>query len=329
MKPRVFVTRVIPDEGLEMIRRAAEMTLWEEETPPPRDVMLRQIRDVDGLLSLLTDKVDSELMDLNRRLKVVSNYAVGYDNVDIKAATQRRISVGNTPGVLTDTTADLAFALLMAAARRVVEGADYVRAGKWKTWGPKLLTGMDIHNATLGIVGLGRIGQAVARRARGFAMRVLYYDKFRREDLEDSTGIAFAELESLLAQSDFISIHTDLNERTRHMFNAAAFELMKRTAILVNTARGPIVDPAALYEALANGKIRAAALDVTEPEPIPQNSPLLGLPNCVVVPHIASASVATRARMAEMAAANLIAGLRGERLPNCVNPEVYGDSSMA
>lgn len=323
MKPKVFVTRAIPDEGLNMIREAAEMKLWQDELPPPREVLLEEVRDVAGLLSLLTDRVDAALMDSNPKLRVISNYAVGYDNIDIPAATARGIAVGNTPGVLTETTADLAFTLLMAAARRIVEGVDYVRAGKWKTWGPKLLTGPDVHHATLGIIGFGRIGQAIARRARGFEMTVLYSDVIRREDLEQTLGVRFVDLDTLYVRSDFITVHTDLNEQTRYMIDRSAFARMKPSAILINTARGPIVDPAALYEALSGGKIRAAALDVTEPEPVPHDSPLVGLPNCIIVPHIASASLATRAKMAEMAAANLIAGLRGERLPNCVNPDVY------
>jgi glyoxylate reductase len=323
MKYKVFVTRAIPDEGLRAIREVADLKLWEDELPPPRKVLLDAVCEVDGLLSLLTDKIDAELMDLNPDLKVVSNYAVGFDNIDIPAATARGVPVGNTPGVLTETTADLAFALLMAAARRVVEGSTFVHDGRWKTWGPKLLTGIDVYRSTLGIVGFGRIGQALARRARGFDMRVIYSDRFRREDLEASMRVQYVELDTLFRESDFVSIHTDLNETTRHMFNAETFAGMKRTAILINTARGPIIDPAALYEALSNGTIRGAALDVTDPEPIPLDSLLLRLPNCLVVPHIASASVATRARMAEMAAANLIAGLRGERLPTCVNPEVY------
>jgi len=323
MKPRVFVTRAIPDEGLALIRQAADMKLWEDELPPPREKLLEEVREAEGLLALLTDRIDAELMDRAPRLRVLSNYAVGFDNIDVRAATERGIPVGNTPGVLTDTTADLAFALLMAAARRVVEGADYVRAGKWKTWGPKLLTGVDVHGATLGIIGLGRIGQGMARRASGFQMRVLYHDVQRRPDLEATAGVEYTELETLYRRSDFISVHTDLNESTRHMLDARAFAVMKPTAIVINTARGPIIDHAALYDALVSGTIRAAALDVTEPEPIPADSPLVGLPNCVLVPHIASASLATRARMAEIAAANLIAGLRGERLPACVNPEVY------
>ncbi len=323
MKPKVLITRIIPNEGLNPLRAECEVDLWQGDLPPPHDVLLAHLRDKDGLLSLLTDKVDAELMDLNPRLKVVSNMAVGYDNIDVKAATERGLPVGNTPGVLTDTTADFAFALLMAAARRVVEGADYARAGKWKTWGPMLLTGKDVHGATLGIVGFGRIGQGMAKRASGFNMRVLYYDVYRREDLEKSMGVTYADMDTLLAQSDFVTIHTDLNQETRHLFNAGAFGKMKSTAILINTARGPIVDPDALYEALRQGKIRAAALDVTEPEPIPVDSPLLTLPNCLIVPHMASASIATRGKMAEMAARNLLAGLRGERLPTSVNPEVY------
>jgi len=322
-KPKVFVTRLIPDEGLAMIRGWAEMQVWEDELPPPREVLLREVRDIDGLLSLLTDKIDAELMDAAPRLKVVYNHAVGYDNIDVPAATARGIPIGNTPGVLTDTVADLAFTLLMAAARRIQESIDYVRAGKWRTWGPRLLTGQDIHGATLGIVGFGRIGQAMAKRASGFGMRVLYNDVARREDLEKALGVTFADMDTLLHEADFITIHTDLNETTRHLFNARAFAQMKRTAILINTARGPIVDHTALYDALKSGTLGGAALDVTEPEPILMDNPLLTLPNCLIVPHIASASVATRAKMAQMAAANLIAGVHGERLPNCVNPEVY------
>jgi len=323
MKPPVFVSRIIPDEGLELVLEACDADVWQDELPAPHDVLLDKIKNKVGLLSLLTDRIDAELMDLNPQLRVVSNYAVGFDNIDIPAATARGLPVGNTPGVLTDTTADFAFTLMVAAARRVVEGADYVRAGRWKTWGPKLLTGVDIHGATLGLVGFGRIGQAMARRARGFDMRVLYYDQYRREDLEASMGVTYVDMDTLLRESDFVSIHTDLNASTRHLFNASAFAKMKPSAILINSARGPIVEPQALYDALASGKIRAAALDVTEPEPINMDSPLLSLPNCLIVPHIASATIATRGKMAEMAAKNLIAGVNGERLPTPVNPEVY------
>lgn len=322
-KPKVFVTRQMPEQALAMIRQATDMELWQDELPPPHNILLDKVRSVDGLLSLLTDKIDAALMDSNPHLKVVSNFAVGYDNIDIPAATERGIPIGNTPGVLTDTTADFAFTLLMAVARQIQEGIDYVRTGKWKTWGPLLLLGQDIHGATLGIIGFGRIGQGMAVRSTGFGMRVLYYDVNRRKDLEQSMGVTYADIDTLLRESDFITIHTDLNDQTRHMMNADAFAKMKPTAILINTARGPIVDPQALYDALKSGKIAGAGLDVTEPEPINMDNPLLTLENCLIVPHIASASVVTRGKMAQMAAANLIAGLRGEKLPTCVNPQVY------
>jgi len=322
MKPRVFVTRCIPERGLKKILDLCDAEIWEEELPPPREVLLQKVRDCEGLLSLLTDKVDAELMDHAPKLKVISNYAVGYDNIDVDAATARGIAVGNTPGVLTETTADFAWALLMSAARRVVEGMDYVRAGRWKTWGPMLLLGQDVYGATLGLLGLGRIGSAVARRARGFAMRVIYYDPYRRQDLERELNIEYVDLDTLFQQSDYISIHTPLTPETYRLVNRERFKQMKCTAILVNTARGPIVDTMALYEALRDGEIAYAALAVTDPEPLPADHPLLSLTNVVICPHIASASVETRSRMAEIAADNLIAGLKGEPLPAPVNPQV-------
>jgi glyoxylate reductase len=249
---------------------------------------------------------------------------VGYDNIDIAAATRRGIPVGNTPGVLTETTADLAFGLLMAASRRIVEGDRRVRAGKWKYWDFAGFLGEDVHGATLGIVGMGKIVTAVALRAKGFGMKIIYHDVVRREDLEGELGIEYAPLDELLADSDFVTIHTDLNQGTLHLMNAERIGLMKKTAILVNTSRGTIVDNMALYRALNKGTIRGAALDVTDPEPIPKNHPLLSLENVVVTPHIGSASTATRARMMELAVDNLLAGLKGDRLPHCVNPEVYG-----
>ncbi len=323
MKPVVFVTRRIPEVGLSPVREACQMRLWEGELPPPKDVLLREVADCDGLLCLLTDPIDAEVIAAGARLRVISQMAVGVDNIDLKAATARGIPVGHTPGVLTEATADFTFALLMAAARRVPEGVDYVRAGKWRTWEPMGLLGMDIWQATLGIIGLGRIGAAVARRARGFAMRILYYDPARRPDLEAELGVEYAELDDLLAQSDFVTLHCPLNAETYHLIDERALRRMKPTAILINAARGPVVDTAALVRALSEGWIRAAALDVTDPEPIPPDHPLVSLPNCVVVPHIASATVATRERMATMAAENLLAGLRGERLPYCANPDVY------
>jgi lactate dehydrogenase-like 2-hydroxyacid dehydrogenase len=324
-EPRVYVTRIIPEGGLRLVREACDAEIWEGETPPPREVLLERVRGVDGLLSLLTDKVDAELMDAaGPQLKVISNYAVGYNNIDVEAATERGIAVGNTPGVLTDTTADMAFTLLMAAARRVVEGVDYVQAGKWRTWGPTLLLGRDVHHATLGIIGFGRIGRTVAKRAQGFDMKVLFYDPMVDADDAEARelGAESVDLDTLLAESDFVSVHVPLLDETHHMIGTEALRKMRSTAILINTSRGPVVDPDALYHALAGGEIAYAALDVTEPEPIDKDSPLLDLPNCIVVPHIASASIATRTRMAEIAAENLIAGLRGEPLPAWVNPEV-------
>lgn len=256
------------------------------------------------------------------KLKVISNCAVGYDNIDVKAATERGIIVGNTPGVLTETTADLAFALLMATARRMPEATRFVRAGKWKTWGLTLLLGRDIYEATLGIVGMGRIGTAVAKRAVGFGMKILYYDVVRREELEEELGLTFTNLERLPKESDFVTLHVPLAKVTHHLIGRNELEMMKPTAILVNTSRGAIVDQGALYEALKSGQIAAAGLDVTDPEPISPDDPLLSLDNCVVLPHIGSASIATRTKMATMAAENLIAGLKGEMPPHPVNPEV-------
>ena len=324
MYPKVVVTREIPEEGLSLVVESCQADIWHEELPPPREVLLEKVQGVDGLLCLLTDRVDADLMDVaGPQLRVVSNYAVGYDNIDVDAATARGIAVGNTPGVLTETTADLAFALLMAAARRIVEGADYVRAGRWKTWGPKLLLGADVHGATLGLVGLGRIGQAVARRAAGFQMRVLYYDPYCDAAKGAQVGAEVrCSLEELLAEADFVSLHVPLTPDTHHLIDAEALRQMKRSAVLVNTSRGPVVDMGALHDALVAGEIAYVALDVTEPEPLPADHELLTLPNCLVVPHIASASRATRGKMAQMAAQNLLAGLRGDPLPHPVNPEV-------
>jgi glyoxylate reductase len=324
-RPRVFVARRIPDAGLSVVTGATDATVWQDDLPPPRDELLRSVAGCDGVLTLLTDRVDDEFLDAaGPQLKVVSNYAVGFDNVDVPACTARGIPVGNTPGVLTETTADLAFALMMAAARRLPEGDRYVRAGKWKTWGPMLLLGPDVHSATIGIVGFGRIGQAVARRAAGFGMKILYHDVHRADPaIEAEHSATFVPLEMLLAQADFVSLHVNLTPETRGLINSEKLGWMKPTAIIVNTSRGPVVDGAALATALRDGQIFAAALDVTDPEPIPNDDPLLSLDNCLVVPHIASASHATRSKMAEMAAANLLAGLRDERLPTPVNPEVY------
>ena len=324
-KPKVFVSRRIPEDGIQPIKEATEAEIWVDDLPPPRADLLKAVAGCDGVVTLLTDRVDDEFLDAaGPQLKVVSNYAVGFDNVDVPACTARGVAVGNTPGVLTETTADLAFALLMAAARRLPEGDRYVRAGKWKTWGPLLLLGPDVHGATIGIVGFGRIGQAMARRAMGFGMTVVYHDVHRAEAaVEAAYGATFLPLEELLPRADFVSLHVNLTPQTKGLINAEKLSWMKKSAVLVNTSRGPVVDQRALADALRDGVIFAAALDVTDPEPIPTDDPLLSLDNCLVVPHIASASRATRSKMAEMAAANLLAGVRGERIPTPVNPEVY------
>jgi glyoxylate reductase len=330
-KPKVFVTRVIREKGLELVRGNCQADIWPEELPPSREELLERVRGVDGLLCLLTDHIDGEVMDAaGPGLKVISNHAVGFDNIDVATATARGIPVGNTPGILTDATADMAFALMMAAGRRVVEAEKFLRAGKWKTWGPSLLLGVDFAGATLGIVGFGRIGQAVAKRASGFDMRVLYYDpsaSAQRPDssteLSASLNAISTDLDTLLRESDFISVHVPLTPKTRHMVNADFLSKMKPDAVLVNTARGGVLDQSALYKTLEGQRIFAAALDVTDPEPLPLDSPLLELDNCIIVPHIASASVQSRDMMAFLAAENLLAGLEGKRLPHCVNPEVY------
>lgn len=313
----VYITRRIPHAGIALLDDY-DLRIGESDMPPSREEIMRQIADAEGIITLVTDTIDGDIMDAAPRLKVISNMAVGYDNIDIDAATRRGIPVGNTPGVLTETTADLAFALLLSAARRIVEGERYVQAGEWRTWMPDLLLGQDIHDATLGIVGFGRIGQAVARRARGFNMRILFHGG-SDDTAVQQIGAEQVGLNDLLAQSDFVSLHTPLNDATYHMIGECELKRMKRTAILVNTARGGVVDTVALYHALKDGEIAYAALDVTEPEPIQMDDPLLDLDNCLIVPHLGSSSVATRDKMATLAARNLLAGLRGDPLPHPVN----------
>ena len=322
-KPKVFVTRVIPDKGLVLVKDFCDVDLWEGELPPNREEMIKRVQGVEGLLCLLTDKVDGELMDAaGTKLKVISNHAVGIDNIDVNAATARKIPVGNTPDVLTDATADFAFALMLAAARRIPEAERYVHEGKWKTWGPLLLLGVEMKGATLGLIGFGRIGKAVARRAVGFDMRVIYYAPHAQKADVDIRATR-VDFETLLAESDFISLHTPLTPDTHHLIDSEALSKMKPNTVLINTSRGPVVDLDALYEALKFKRIFAAGLDVTEPEPLPADYPLLTLDNIIIVPHIASASRTARDKMSWMAAKNLIAGLKGKHLPNCVNPQVY------
>jgi glyoxylate reductase len=322
-RPKVFVTRRIPDEGLSRIAAACDVDLWPDRLPPPADVLAARVKDCDGLVSLLTDRVDGPLLDAAPRLKVASNYAVGFNNVDVPACTARGVCVGNTPGVLTNATADTAVMLLMAAARRLGEAMLDAREGRWLTWEPLGWLGQDLAGRTLGIVGMGRIGFAVAGRLHhGWGMKVLYTEQVARPEAEAEFGAKQVDLDELLAQSDFVSAHVDLNPSTRGMFGAEQFRKMKRTAVFVNTARGPLVDQVALAEALRSGTIFAAGLDVTEPEPLPADHELFGLPNCVIAPHVASATVGTRNAMARICAENLLAGLRGDPLPHWVNPEV-------
>jgi glyoxylate reductase len=322
-KPKVFVTRRLPAAGLDPILAQTDAEVWPGELPPSYETLRDKVSACNGLVALLTDRIDAALLDAAPRLEVVSNYAVGFNNIDVPAATARGVCVGNTPGVLTDATADMAFCLLIAAARRLVDGHDYGRAGKWKTWEPLGHIGQDLVGRTLGVVGMGRIGYALARRCRlGWDMRVLYHDVHPSARAEDDLGARRVDLDTLLAESDFVSVHTDLNPDTRGLFNRSTFAKMKRTAVFVNTARGPIVVEADLVEALRAGTIFAAGLDVTDPEPPPPGSPLYGVPNLIVAPHSASATTGTRNAMADICARNLLAGLRGEPLPAWVNPEV-------
>ena len=321
-QPRVFVTRRLPGGALDRPARETAFDLWQDELPPPREQLLRGVRQADGLLCLRTDTIDDELLAAAPGLRVVSTMAVGYDHIDVEAATRRGVLVTNTPGVLTESTADFAFALLLAAARRLPEGERAVRDGRWTGWHPSFLLGRAAHDATLGIVGLGTIGQAVARRARGFQMRLLYSSRTRKPNIEEELGIDYRSFEELLAEADFVSVHVPLTPETRHLFDDDAFQRMKPTAVFVNTARGGVVDQAALYRALASNRIAAAAIDVTEAEPLATDDPLLRLPNLLVTPHIASASVTTRERMAELAVENLLEALAGRKPPHCVNAEV-------
>jgi lactate dehydrogenase-like 2-hydroxyacid dehydrogenase len=315
-KPKVVITRRIPKAGLARVQEECDVRQWDSEEPIPRDTLLEWVDGIDGLYCLLTEKIDDEVLDAaGENLKVVSTMSVGYDHVDVAACLKRDVAVGNTPGVLTDTTADFAMTLLLTTARRVPESIDAIRAGDWTTWKPEWMAGQDISGSTVGIVGLGRIGATVARRLSGFDCRILYYDIAPMPDVADPLGAEFVDMDTLLTESDFITVHTQLNDSTYHMFNAEAFKKMKPTAIFVNTSRGGVVDQDALYDALVNGDILAAGLDVTIPEPLPPDHPLMKLHNAVVAPHIASASVETRSKMSVIAAENLIAGVKGDPLP--------------
>ncbi len=326
MAPRVFVTRPIFQEAVDLLSSAAGTSVWPEDLPPPYAALRSQAAEADGLFTLLTDRIDSPLLESSPRLRVVGNMAVGYDNIDVAAATAKGVYIGNTPGVLTETTADFAFALLASWARRVPQARDFARSGEWKTWSPMSLLGADLHASTLGIVGLGRIGCAVARRARGFDMRVLYHTRTRRPEVETELGVEYVPgLHEMLAASDFVTLHAPLSEATRGLFGRAELASMRPTAVLINTSRGEIVDQDALHDALASGGIAGAALDVTNPEPLQPSHPLYALDNVLITPHIASASQATRLKMAMMAAQNIVDVLEGRPPTHCVNPEAGRD----
>ena len=315
---KVFITRKIPEDGIRILEKEGfDIEIFPEDRIPEKEEIIRGVKDADALISLLTDRIDREVIDSAPKLKVIGNYAVGYNNIDVDYAKKKGIIVVNTPGVLTDATADLAFALILAATRRVVEGDKFVREGKFKGWAPLLLLGKDVWGATLGIVGAGRIGQAVGRRAKGFNMKIIYYDKFRRENFEKETGAEFVPLEKLLSQADIITIHVPLTQETYHLIGKREFALMKDGAILVNTSRGEVIDEEALISALKNGKIFSAALDVFENEPDIRKE-LLGLPNIVLTPHIGSATERTRRKMAEMVCNDVARVLRGEEPINKV-----------
>src|SRR3954467_11990941 len=302
---KVFITRTFPFEALKRLQAQHEVDVWDDNAPPPRDVLLERAAQADALLTIITEKVDAELFDAAPSVRAVANLAVGTDNIDLEEAARRGIPVGNTPGVLTDATADIAFALLLGIARRITEGERQVRDGEWEAWYPTHMVGGDTTGMTLGIVGWGRIGQAMARRGEGFGMRTVHSSR--------SSGIP---LEELLEQADYVSLHTPLPDETRGLMGAAEFARMKRTAYFINTSRGGTVDQAALTQALIDGEIAGAGLDVTDPEPLPADDPLLPAPNVVVVPHVGSATVRTRSRMADMAVENLLAALAGDEMPH-------------
>ena len=322
MKPKILVTRRIPDEGMKLLEEKFELDINEEDRVLTKEEVVERIKDKDAMLCLLTDNIDKDIIESNPKIKVISNYAVGFNNIDVGTATKHGIIVTNTPGVLTDTTADLAFALLISAARRIAEADRFAREGKFHGWAPMMMLGQDVYNKKLGILGLGRIGQAIAKRGHeGFGMQILYYDIQRNEVFEKEYGAKYLDKEELLKQGDFISIHVPLTEETKHFIGEKELDMMKETAILINTSRGPVIDEAALAKALKEKKIFAAGLDVFEEEP-KIHPELIKLENVIILPHIGSASVETRGKMAEMAAKNLILAFEGKEPLSIVNKEV-------
>jgi glyoxylate reductase len=316
--PKILVTRRITKSALDRLHKEGQVVLCDDQLPPSYDQLTSMLEDCDGLLCLLTDNIDGELLASASQLRVVSTMSVGFEHIDIEACRKHGIKVGHTPGVLTETTADFTMALMLSVSRRIPEAVHYAQSGQWKTWDPGLLLGQDLHNAVVGIIGMGRIGQAVAQRIYSFGSQLLYNDLSRVQDIEKDLNAEAVELDDLLSRVDIVSLHVPSTERTYQMISHPQFEIMKPSSILINTSRGTVVDTSALLQALREGKIAAAGLDVTDPEPLPHNHPLFELPNCLITPHIASAGAATRAKMAHMAVDNLLAGLRGKSLPNPV-----------
>lgn len=323
-RPKIFVTQPLFPQHMELLRQYCDVDVYDAGGPPPRSILLQRARDKDGIICMVGDKIDAEVMDLSPNLVVISTNSVGYDHIDVEEATRRGIYVTNTPGVLTEATADLTWALLLAVARRIVEADNYLRAGKWKiVWTPTFFVGADVYGKTIGIIGFGRIGQAVAKRAKGFGMKILYYDVVRAPpEREAELGAEFVPIKELLKNSDFVSIHVALTKETRYMIGEKELRMMKPTAFLINTSRGPVVDEAALVKALEEKWIAGAALDVFEQEPVSPDNPLIKFSNVVLTPHIGSASISSRTKMSELAATNLLSVLRGEEPPHLVNPEV-------
>jgi glyoxylate reductase len=325
MTSRAYISsNEIPEEALAIARGAAEVRIHAADGPPTREELLREVSEVDGLFCMLTEKIDGELLDAGKNLRIVSSMSVGYDHVDLEAATKRGVMVTNTPGVLTEATADTTLGLMLAVARRIVEGDRWLRDGSWRLkWSPMMMVGRDVHGKTLGIYGMGRIGNSVARRAAGFGMRIIYHNRSRDEEAEKENGAEYRSKEELLRESDFLSVHVPLNRETRNSIGARELAMMKPTAFLINTSRGGVVEERALVEALSAGTIAGAGLDVFEKEPIEADNPLIKMKNVVLTPHIGSGSIESRTAMAVLAAKNLAAGLRGERPPNLLNPETF------
>lgn len=324
-KPKIVITRRIPQQAVDIMEKEGDLFIWDHEVEPiPQETLLDAVKEAQAIYTNVSDRVDKAVIEAAPKLKVISTIAVGYDNIDIGEATKRGIPVGHTPGVLTETTADLTFALLMATARRIVEASQFLKEGKWSSWAPMLLTGQDIFGATIGIIGMGRIGEGVARRAKGFGMKILYHNRTPRPELEEKLGASYRTLDDLLQQSDYVVLLAPSSPETYQMIGQREFSLMKPSAVFINTSRGKNVDESALYQALKERRIWAAGIDVFEVEPVSPEHPLLSLDHVIALPHIGSASISTRIRMATLAAENLVAGLKGEILPYTANPEVYG-----